>query len=264
MTPNNERLRITFNEVAELYDQVRPGYPEALFDAVVQLSRIPPQGRILEIGCGTGQATVPFARRGYRIQCVELGAEMAAVARCNLLPYPDVSIYVGAFEQWPVEVEAFDLAFAATAFHWIDPVVGYPKLAQALKPGGALAVFGSEHVRVDEDGGIFGPIQQVYERETPEISTDEPLLRPDEIADTSARVAASGHFEVIATRRYVWSQAYDAERYIQVLNTYSGHRTLTPDARERLFRGITDIINQQEDKQINKGYLTTLVVARRR
>ena len=59
-------LRTTFDEAALLYDDVRPGYPEALFHDVVSLSGIPSGGRILEIGCGTGQATVPFARRGYR------------------------------------------------------------------------------------------------------------------------------------------------------------------------------------------------------
>jgi methylase of polypeptide subunit release factors len=43
-----------FDEEALLYDEVRPGYPEELFDDVVSLSGTPPEGRILEIGCGTG------------------------------------------------------------------------------------------------------------------------------------------------------------------------------------------------------------------
>jgi 2-polyprenyl-3-methyl-5-hydroxy-6-metoxy-1,4-benzoquinol methylase len=84
MADEQNRLRATIDEVALLYDAVRPGYPEALFDDVVALSGIPPGGRILEVGCGTGQATVPFARRGYRILCVELGENLAAVARHNL------------------------------------------------------------------------------------------------------------------------------------------------------------------------------------
>lgn len=67
MTDERIELKATFNQVALLYHQVRPRYPEVLFDDVVSLSEIPPGGRILQIGCGTGQATVPFARRGYRI-----------------------------------------------------------------------------------------------------------------------------------------------------------------------------------------------------
>ena len=261
MTQDNDRLRRTFDQVAELYDQVRPGYPEELFDDVVALSGLPPHGRILEIGCGTGQATAPLARRGYHIHCVELGAQLAAVARRNLAAYPHVEVEVGNFETWPVDHAAFDLVIAATAFHWIDPAVGYRKVAEALKPRGALAIINSQHVRVAEDLGFFDAVQQVYERETPEIATGEPLLNPDELPDGSQPIAATGLFQIVGTRRYVWSIAYDAASYIRVLETYSGHRSLTPDARERLFRGITEMIDMQPGGTIRKGYLTTLVVA---
>ncbi len=64
MAEEKPPLRATFDRAALLYDEARPGYPEALFDDVVSLSRLPPGGRILEIGCGTGQATLPFACRG--------------------------------------------------------------------------------------------------------------------------------------------------------------------------------------------------------
>jgi SAM-dependent methyltransferase len=235
-----------------------------VYDDIVALSEIPPHGRILEIGCGTGQATVPFARRGYRIQCVELGANMAAVARHNLAPYPAVDIWVGSFETWPVEPAAFDLAIAATAFHWVDPAIGYPRLADALRPRGSLAIFGSEHVKVDEDNGFFDALQEVYERETPEIADGKKNPHPDDIPDNSQQIAASGYFEIVASRRYLWSQTYTAPDYIRVLNTYSGHRRLAPEARERLFNAITGKIEQQPGAQVTKGYLTTLVVARRR
>ena len=264
MARDNKRLRTTFNEVALLYDQARPGYPEELFNDVVSLSGIPPHGRILEIGCGTGQATVPFARRGYRILCVELGEHLAAVARHNLTDYPDTEVYVGAFETWPIEEEAFDLVIAATAFHWIDPAVGYQKAARSLKPHRALAIFGSQHVRIDEDRGFFDAVQAVYDRETPEIVTGDRLPNPEEVEDGAQQIAATGLFEVAATRRYLWRIEYDAESYIRVLETYSGHRSLAPDARQRLYRGITEMIDTRAGGHITKGYLTTMTVARRR
>ncbi|MBA2454404.1 MAG: methyltransferase domain-containing protein, partial [Chloroflexia bacterium] len=106
MTDERTILRSMFNRDALLYDEARPDYPEELFDDIVALSDIPDGGRILGLGCGTGIATVPFARRGYRIRCVELGEQLAAVARKNLAPYPDAEVYVGAFEVWPVEEAA--------------------------------------------------------------------------------------------------------------------------------------------------------------
>src|SRR5918994_7704145 len=137
MAGERNRLRTTFDEAASLYDEVRPGYPGELFNDIVSLSGIPAGGRILESGCGTGQATVPFARRGYRILCIELGENMAAVARRNLEGYPQTEVLTGAFEEWPLQEEAFDLAISATAFHWLDPAVAYPKVAGSLRDGGS-------------------------------------------------------------------------------------------------------------------------------
>ena len=65
--------RAIFDEVPELYDRVRPGYPAQLFEDVVGLSGIGARARVLEIGPGTGQATLPLAQRGYELTAVELG-----------------------------------------------------------------------------------------------------------------------------------------------------------------------------------------------
>jgi SAM-dependent methyltransferase len=259
-------LRTTFDEAALLYDDVRPGYPEALFDDVVSLSGIPSGGRILEIGCGTGQATVPFARRGYRILCVELGENLAAVARRNLAAYPQAEVQTGDFEEWPLEVGAFDLAISATAFHWLDPAVAYRKVARALKPGGAIALFWNEHVHSDASRGFFEAAQEVYEREAPEIVGPKDykgLPRTDEVPDRTGEIEGSGLFGGVITRSYRWDESYDAASYLRVLNTYSGHRNLNDASRERLFRGISDLIENRFGGRIVKGYLTTLYVAHR-
>ena len=60
------------------------------------------------------------------------------------------------------------------------------------------------------------------------------------------------------------SLLYDAPGYLRVLNTYSGHRSLRDDRRERLFRGIADLIDSEYGGRIVKGYLTTLYVAHRK
>src|SRR5215204_4640687 len=139
------RLRVTFDEDAERYDRARPGYPAAVFEDLLALTELGPGARVLEIGCGTGQATVPLAERGCRIVAVELGAELAAVARRNLARFPDVEVVTGAFEDWPLPPEPFDLVLSATAFHWIDPGVRVVKSAEALRPGGTLATIATYH-----------------------------------------------------------------------------------------------------------------------
>ena len=265
MTEGNRQLRTTFDRVALLYDQARPGYPEELFDAVLSMSGIPPAGRILEIGCGTGQATLPLARRGYRLLCIELGENLAAVARHKLAAYPLAEVQTGAFEDWSIEEGAFDLAFAATAFHWLYPAIAYPKTACALRTGGAIALFWNLHVHNDTNPHFFAAVQQLYCRFAPELVKDDNFLpHPDEVEDKTDEIEQTGLFGKVTVCKYQWDVAYDAASYIDVLNTYSGHIDLDSSKRERLFHKIAELIDTKFNGRIIKGYLTTLYVAHRK
>ena len=264
MAEDHRLLRSTFDEDAWLYDQARPGYPAALIEDVITLSHLPPNGSILEIGCGTGQATVPFAQRGYSILPVELGTNLAAVARHNLAAYPQAHVWIGAFEEWPIEEQAFDLCLSATAFHWIDPAIGYPKVAGALRDGGAMALFWNKHVRTAHSQEFFEAVQEVYRVEAPEIFVDATLPPPEDVEEPVAtQIEATGLFGPVTVRRYLWEQEYDAANYLQVLNTYSGHRALSPPVRTRLFEGIRALIETRHGGQIRKGYLSLLYVAQK-
>lgn len=257
-------LRILFNQDALLYDQARPGYPEELFDDIVLLSDIPTRGRILEIGSGTGQATVPLAHRGYHILGIELGENMAAVARHHLSAYPQAQIVTQAFEEWPVEQTAFDLVFSATAFHWIDPALAYPKIAQALKPSGTLALVWHVHVQSEASQGFFEAVQKIYQREVPSWEKNyRPLPWPDEVAEpVKAQIERTSLFGPVTVRRHLWEITYDATSYIRLLHTYSDHRVLEDSTRERLYRDIADLIETQFNGHVTKGYMALLYLAR--
>lgn len=266
MTDGRERLRSTFDRAAQLYDQVRPGYPEELFEDVVSLSGIPAGGRVLEVGCGTGQATLPFARRGYEILCVEVGENLAAVARNNAAGYPRLEVRTGDFEEISLPEEAFDLLVSATAFHWLDPTVAYPKAARSLKPGGSIALFWNEHVQTDADAGFFAAAQEVYAREAPEIfdeNYDGPP-RSEDLLERTGEIEGSGLFGPVVRRSYRWDQAYDAAGYLRVLDTYSGHISLGDETRTRLYDGISRLVEERYGGRIVKGYQTNLYVARKR
>lgn len=261
---NNER-RSSFDRVAALYNQVRPDYPNALFDDAIALSNIPPGGHILEIGCGTGQATVPFARKGYSIRCVEPGASLAAVAQQNLASYPNAEVLVSTFETYVDDEASFDLIISATAFHWIDPGVRYQSSAQLLKPNGAIALFWNKHVQTDTSADFFQAVQLVYERIVPEMAENfHSLPHPDAIpTPVRDELDGSGLFGPVTIRKYKWNRIYDSVDYINLLNTYSDHRILDDSIRENLFLGIAELINTQFAGQITKEYLTILYLAHR-
>ncbi len=265
MSDRREHLRSTFDGTASLYDEVRPGYPERLFEDVASLSGIPPGGRILEVGCGTGQATLPLARRGYGILCVELGENLAAKARRNLAPYPRVEALTADFEEAPLPEGAFDLLVSATAFHWLDPVVAYPKAARSLRPGGSIALFWNEHVSTAADQGFFVAAQEMYAREAPEIWDGvyggPPL--PEDLPDRTGEIESSRLFGPVVRRTYLWEEAYDVRGYLRVLDTYSGHIALAEETRTRLYGGISQLIRDNYGGRIVKGYATSLYVARK-
>ncbi|MCI2417486.1 methyltransferase domain-containing protein [Saccharopolyspora sp. K220] len=93
-----KRLRVTFNEDAERYDRSRPAYPVEMFNDLVALAPLGSNARVLEIGCGTGQATLPLARLGCTVTAVELGANLADVARRNLTDFDTARVIHAAFE----------------------------------------------------------------------------------------------------------------------------------------------------------------------
>ena len=255
-------LRATFTEDAELYDRVRPGYPLALFDDLAELASVGPHCRVLEIGCGTGQATVPLARRGWRVVAVELGPEMASVARRKLAAFPTVQVVTSAFEDWPLPMEPFDLVFAATAFHWVDPDVRICKAAAALQIGSHLATVRTHHIA----GGstrFFAEVQACYERFDPSTTPGLRLPSTVEIPFDNPELDRSGLFSACEFRRYEWEVSYSTTHYLDLLNTYSGHRALDPTSRAALLDCIGQLIDASFGGRITKRYLTELRVAAR-
>ncbi|MEV1082826.1 class I SAM-dependent methyltransferase [Streptomyces sp. NPDC050211] len=256
-------LSRTFDEDAELYDRARPGYPPELFDDLTEAAGTGRGCRVLEVGAGTGKATLPLAKLGCRITAVEPGADMAAVARRNLAGFETVEIVTADFETWPLPEEPFDAVVSATAFHWIDPGVRMAKAADALRPGGALAVVATQHVAGGSEE-FFVEVQDCYERFDPATPPGLRLPAAQDV-DTSAHadeVARTGRFGPVVFRRYEWDLTYTTAKYLEVLRTYSGHRALPPDAREGLLDGIAGLIDRRYGGRITKRYLTELRVSR--
>jgi SAM-dependent methyltransferase len=255
---DRHRLRETFEEVPELYDQARPSYPAELFDDLTALAGLAAGDRILELGPGTGKATVELAERGFRVVGVELGEGLATVARRKLAAFPEVEIVNVPFEQWETD-ERFDAVTAFTAFHWIDPEVRYEKSAEILREGGALAVVETRHVLRKSGDRFWVEVQDDYDAVVPSPDNRPPPL-PDEVPDLTEEIAASGRFRNVAVRRYLWDAPYTADEYIGVLKTYSGHRSIPEPDQSDLYRRIHERIG---GSFVTKTYLFTLNVAAR-
>jgi SAM-dependent methyltransferase len=258
-----EYLRTTFEQVAELYDRARPCYPAPLFDELAALVPLAGGARILEIGPGTAQATLALAERGFRVTSVELGAQLAAVARRKLSAFPDVEVINADFETWQAPRAEFDAVVSFTAFHWIDPAVKFEKSASLLRDGGALAVVETEHVLLPDGDAIFAEMQEDYGAVLPDVKADGPR-HPDGVGDLCNEIEASGFFRDALSRQCLWDVIYTADEYIAVLDTYSPHRALDDTTRKRLHDRIRSRIEARPEATVRKTYLATLNVARLR
>jgi SAM-dependent methyltransferase len=252
--------RMVFDEDAELYDRARPGYPAGLFDDLFDYAALDDDSRILEIGAGTGKASVSLAQRGHPLLCLEPGLNMARVARANLADHPRAELLVTPFEEWPAEDACFGLVASAQAFHWVDAAVRYTRSAAALVPGGCLALFWNRPMPTS--GPLEERIQSHYEVHAPHLARKPPGGRQIVVNPYGDELEACGLFDDVEYRSYGWSQAYTADEYCALMGTQSDHRLVEAAAHGRLLAGIYAAIEESGGRR-EVDYTADLYLTRR-
>jgi SAM-dependent methyltransferase len=166
-----------FNEVAVEYDRNRPAYPDALVDQACKVAHIGEGDRVLEVGCGTGQLTRSLLARGLRVTALEPGDQLIRIAGENLRDAGDVELVHARLEDMQLPRESYEAVFSASAIHWVDPDLGWRKLADALVPGGTLALiqyFGLKERRsVDDQEALLSAVRM----HAPELADTWPNYR---------------------------------------------------------------------------------------
>ena len=257
--PGREQ-RTVFGEAAELYDRARASYPEALVNDVVAHSSHVPR-RALEVGAGTGKATVAFAAQGLEIVALEPSVPMAEVLARNCAGFPRVQIRTTTLENWPTEEAAFGLVFSAQAWHWVDPNIRYKKAARALVPGGTLALFWH---RPDWSGeALRDELDRLYRRLAPDLRAKNPGFPGLDplIVDPEADVRGSGLFGDVEWRLYRWEGRLTSDSFVELLLTQSDHRLYEAAKRERLLDAVRELV-EAHGGHVTVPHATRLVLAR--
>jgi SAM-dependent methyltransferase len=259
MTTADERLRLraTFNRIADVYRRVRPGYPDRMFDDIAELTGVGAGGRVLEIGCGPGQASVALAARGYHLLAVELGPRLAELAAERLAPHPSAAVVVADFDRWTPRRAGFDMIFSSTAFHWLDPATRHQRTADLLTPGGHLVLAATRHVAGGTER-FFADVRSCYRRYYTGPSDGPP--RADQVPPGRG---FGGRYGRPVIRRYEWDVEYPTADYLALLSTYSATLELAPPVAAGLLREIGSLIDGRYGGRVTKRYLAELRVARR-
>jgi SAM-dependent methyltransferase len=245
--------RLVFGDVAEQYDDVRPGYPGGLFDAVMTFGALELGARALEIGAGTGKATVGFVARGLRVHALEPSAGMATVLRAKGIDAEETG-----FEEWQLERAAFDVVYAAQAWHWVKHETRCSKVAAALRPGGIVALFWNTAREWTDDLGREN--DAMYDKYAPHMTSS---VRRWSLDSTLDELRACDALTNIEKQVVTWSTRYTRNEYTQLLGTHSDHRMLADDVRSTLHAAIGEVIDRHGG-QVEVVYDVNLYMARRR
>jgi SAM-dependent methyltransferase len=267
MATDRRDLGRVFDEVPELYDRVRPGYPDELFADLAALTGPSAGAAVLEIGCGTGQATRSLAALGYAVTAVEPGPGMAAVARRRLAGHSAVEIENSTFEEWDDRARRFDGLVAASAWHWVDPAVGWPRAHAVLRPGGWLALLGHVVIRRPGEPEGYAETADLHEQASPgNPAWGHPPLADDVRATDTGWGPGNDPgrlFGPAILRWYPTVQWFDGAGYAEHLRSLSVYRSLDRGVREPLLGAIAERIRTRLGDRIARRYLTVLRVGRR-
>ena len=175
------RYGTVFDELADEYDRTRPMYPDALVDRACEIASLGSGDPVLEIGCGSGQLTRSLVARGLRVTAVEPGENLVRLAGQNLAgagPGPGSVEFVNArFEDAALPSGYFRAAFSASALHWVDPAVGWQKIAGMLAAGGTLALLSYFGVDEPRSRGDQDAMLAAMAKVAPDIAAGWPVYR---------------------------------------------------------------------------------------
>jgi len=280
--PTARRSGRVFDEVADEYDRRRPTYPEELLTGACELAAIGSGDEVLEVGCGSGQLTRSLLERGLRVVAVEPGGRLRSLAERNLDGHDQVRFVPAAFEDAELPRGHFRAVFSASAFHWIDPRVGWRKAAEVLVPGGTLTLIQYFGLCDERSEGDQRALLAAVARVAPEIAAEWPSYR-----DLSNTVSGMQRRRENVSEAWGWLGGYDlthadagelfgdvrmavvpvllehrAEELNALLRTMSFHARMTPPQRRALDRE-TVALSERLGRPIRSTTLAVAVTAQR-
>lgn len=248
----NNSLNWTFDTVAETYAKLRPGYVDELYQAVFEYKPINHLSRVVEIGIGGGQATLPFLKTGCKLTAIDYGENFCKICREKFKEFTNFSAVSGKFEDFDMGGE-YDLLYSASAFHWIDEEIGYKKVYDLLKNGGVFARFANHPFRDKGKPALSAEMDRIYADYYYKYHNKEPkplIEYTEEQAHDRALIAAKYGFTDVRYKLFYRTRTFTAKEYVLLLGTYSDHIAIEATIRNAFFSKIEDAINR------HGGYIT--------
>ena len=237
----------TFDTAVSNYDKMRPGYVDEIYQAIFKYVPIDENSNVVEVGSGSGQATLPVLKTGCKLTAVEYGENFSELLKSKFKAFPKFSVVTGKFEEVSLEEDAFDLIFSATAFHWVPEKEGYEKVYRMLKKGGAFARFANRPRNCQNEPELGEEIQELYNEyynKQHNIKSGTKKWFTEEDAKAISLIPEKYGFTDIKYFLFYRERVFTASEYTKLLGTYSDHIAIEESVRKEFFSKIEDAINR--------------------
>ena len=254
------KLNESFDTEAKQYNEGRLSYPDDVINWIIQKTHVSKDEPLLEIGAGTGQATIPFAKRGFSVHCIELGENLADLIIQQTGDY-DVTVDVSSFENWkPLKPFSTSFIFSATAFHWVDINIKYKKCHSLLSDGGYLVLMWND----DEPSAKNPIIEEAYKRLFDYYPEKE--LKIHNVADLNIgrrkEILDSGFFELVDFLHYKWFPIQKREILKKGFFSKASFLSLKQEEQKALSHKINELFAALDD-EVETEIHTSVFVAKK-
>lgn len=245
--PALKGLEGTFDTVAAIYERLRPGYTDELYKTIFDYIRIDSSSKVVEVGIGGGQATLPILKTGCSLTAVEYGKNFSKLCEEKFKQYANFSVITEKFENVSFPDSEYDMVYSASAFHWVPEDIGYSKVYAMLRSGGVFARFANHPYRDKGNSMLSEEIDKLYSKyycqyHGKEIKAEKEYS--EEQAIQRSRIAEKYGFVDIRHAMFYRTRTFSAKEYIELLGTYSDHIVIEETIRTEFFSKIEEAINQ--------------------
>lgn len=245
-------LKRTFNKIAKLYNEIRPDYPSKTIKAIAKAAQLNPKtSKLLDVGCGSGQLTIPFAKSGFHITGVDLSPELIALAEAKAKGLP-VQFIADSFENAELPKENFNGIIFSQSFHWIDPAVALPKVYRLLKPHGVAILtwqfFGESSLVKKIDKGFV------------KFCPQYPKSAYGQTDKYVQQLRKFRKFTEIKSYHWKHTISYTKTKLVKLLHTFSFISSLDGESKEKFDQYLQKIL-KNEKETIKLPYRTTVLLA---
>jgi len=253
--------REAFGDDPKNYHTVRPAYPEDVWEVLRARANLRSGIDILEIGAGTGLATVVLAaHQPKRFVAIEPDSRLASFLRSEI-PDPRLEILVEPFESADLKAESFELIVCATAFHWLDEASALRRFQHLLRPGGAVAIWWNVFGDTGRPDPFHDATTHLFPRGQESPSSGDPG-RPPFALDFERRLKelSDAGFQTDPVRTWHWPLILDPTGVWNLYNTFSNVTVLPSNDRATLLDALAEVAKAEFGGIVERNMTTALYV----